>query len=284
MASSWIKTVPVPGYGIGTRWYKNGIDKLDENVIEALVSAAKVGYRHFDAAEGYGTEPELGVAIKKMNLKRSEIFVTTKVLKNIADPVKALKNSLQNLQLEYVDLYLIHSFYFTTPSLEEAWKQLEECVNLGLTKAIGVSNFRIEDLKRVLAVAKVKPFVNQVELHPYLPQRTLRAFMKENDIIPACYAPLFSLTHHKGGPVDPVVDKLAIKYGKTQAQILLRWNQQIGSMVITTTANLERQKQQLHISDFTLTDAELKEIEDAGLSQVTRKFWGHVKEPNWDPQ
>ncbi|KAK9254946.1 NADP-dependent oxidoreductase domain-containing protein [Lipomyces tetrasporus] len=274
-------TMPVPGFGTGTKWYKSGDPTIDRNVVDALVSALKVGYRHIDGAEVYGTEAEIGVAIKESGIPRDQIFVTGKIFPKIANPRAAFEETLKLMQLDYLDLYLIHAPFFDEKShgisIETAWHILSELKSTGKIKDIGVSNFAIADLER-LKDAKEKVAINQIEFNPYLQNQTpgIVDYCQKNGIIVEAYTPLIPLAPAaKGGPVDPVVNKLAAKYGRDPGQIILKWVIQRGILPVTTSANVARQKTNLDLDGFELTSEEVKEIDDAGSKKHFRSYWGH---------
>lgn len=280
--------IPSIGYGTGTAWFRFGNDKIDETLVSTIGKAIELGFTHIDGAEVYGTEPEIGAALKKANLSRDKLFLTTKYFAGDstytyhspdANPLEALKSSLKRLGVEYVDLYLLHSpfikkevYGFTT---EEAWGYLEEAQKLGLAKNIGVSNYEVEDLKKILAVAKVKPQVHQIEFSAYLQNQTpgIVEFTKSEDILIEAYSPLGPITKGKPGPLDPILEELSTKYGKTEAQVLLRWVLQNGIVPLTTSAKESRIKEYLDVYDFELTDAEVAKITTVGKEKQIRQYW-----------
>lgn len=272
--------VPAVGYGTGTKWYKGpGASSLDPKVVDAVSTALKNGYTHIDGAEVYGTEPEIGEAIKKSGIKREDLFITTKVFPFISNPEKALHDSLTALGVDYVDLYLIHAPFLAKHNItvEEAWKKLEGFYKDGKVKAIGVSNFAVADLEKVLKVAKVKPAVHQIEYNAYLQNQTpgIVEFSKANDILVSAYSPLAPATFkgHEKAPLYPVLKKLAEKYHKSVAQVELRWVYQTGVLPITTSQSAERQKESLEIFDFELSKSEVEEITKVGATFHHRQYW-----------
>ncbi|KAK9764494.1 hypothetical protein K7432_007934 [Basidiobolus ranarum] len=271
-------TAPVIGFGTGTAWYTGKNDgPINSKLVDSIKEAVKIGYRHIDTAEIYGTEKEVGLAIEESNVPRDELFVTTKVITNISNPEKALRESLARLKLDYVDLYLIHSPFFNKESqgisLLEAWSAIENLVDLGLTRAIGVSNFRIQDFEILLPAARIKPVVNQIEFHPYLQSRELVSYTKKHGILTEAYGPLVSIVHKPGGPVDSVVETIAKKYSKTASQVLLRWSVHKGNIVVTTSSKPDRLAKFLQLNDFELTSEEVERIDTAGEQLEFRKFW-----------
>lgn len=273
--------IPAVGYGTGTKWFKK-VDsgELDEKVVDAVALAISNGYTHIDGAEVYNTEPEIGAAIKKSGVDRKKLFITTKVLPHIANPEKALNDSLSKLGVDYVDLYLIHAPFVTEKdngiSLEAAWAKLEEFYAAGKVKAIGISNFPVESIEKILKVAKVKPQVHQIEYNAYLQNQTpgVVKFSQDHGILVEAYSPLGPIiVKDEAAPLTPVLKKLGEKYKKTPAQIELRWTYQNGVLPITTSANSERQKEPLGIFDFELTKEEVKEITTVGVTYTFRQYW-----------
>ena len=179
--------------------------------------ALEAGYRHIDTAAFYGNEKDVGRAIKKSGILRSEIFVTTKVM-NLLSPERAFYRSLENLDLGYIDLYLVH---FPIPLLKRrAWKILEKICKNGQVKAIGVSNYSAKQLKQLLEYAEVPPAVNQVEFSPFFCRKKLLDYCMSKGIFVEAYSPL---THGQRLGND-VIGELATKYGKSSAQIMIRWS------------------------------------------------------------
>ncbi|BCR85926.1 aldo/keto reductase [Aspergillus chevalieri] len=269
-------SIPILAYGTGTAWYKSSSDNsINRDLVEAIKTAIRLGYRHLDGAEVYGTEAELGVAIKESGVPREELFITTKVITNIADIQGAINESLRKLQLDHVDLYLIHSPFFakSDADLQSAWKELEQIQTAGKAKAIGVSNYRREHLEATLATASIPPAINQIEYHPYLQQGDLLPFHQEKGIKTASYGPLTPITRATGGPVDVKVKELASKYGVSGGDVLLRWSIEKGDVVITTSGKEERLKEYLRVLEFQLEDEEVEAISNLGREKHYRAFW-----------
>ncbi|MEW5319252.1 MAG: hypothetical protein WDW38_010415 [Sanguina aurantia] len=240
----------------GTAWFNQGREPAgpggpqNKQLIDCIKQALSLGFTHLDAAEMYGTESEGGAALSQYlagsGKKREELWVTSKVMKSLPDAAQAVRDSLQRLQTPYLDLYLIHSpFLPEGASLKGVWQQMEACVDQGLVKSIGVSNFRISDLEELFTFARIRPVVNQIEFHPYLQQPELSAFHTTHGVLTSSYGPLTPLVHAKGGPLDPLLSELAKKHDKTPEQVLLRWNLQKGNMLVTTSSKPERMAQLL---------------------------------------
>lgn len=274
--------IPAIGYGTGTAWYKKEGDAINNELVESIKSAIAQGYTHLDAAEVYGTEQEVGIAIKESGVDRKNLFVTTKVYTNISNPSKALDDSLSRLQLDYVDLYLVHAPFFDKASRgitrAEAWQEMDKIYKSGKAKSVGVSNFREKDLEEIIALGLVKPSVNQIEFHPYCQQDGIVAACNKHNIRVEVYSPLCPLTNAKGGPVDAIVNSLAQKYNKSPEQILLKWSLQKDNIVLTTTSKTERMKQFLSSGDFTLTSDEVQQIDEEGKKKNHRQYW---KDQEW---
>jgi len=213
---------------------------------QAVATAFKLGYRHIDTAAFYKNEHDVGIAIKKSKISREEIFVTTKLhpLK-IFNIEKAFYKSLKKLDLNYIDLYLVHAPFLRK---KKVWKTLEEIYQRGHIKAIGVSNYGIKDLQKLLNIAKIIPAVNQVEFHPFLFQKELKDFCQSKNIVLEAHSPLThgKYIHHEK------IEQLAEKYHKSPAQILLRWSVQQGNIVIPKTQNPLKMKENINIFNFSI--------------------------------
>jgi diketogulonate reductase-like aldo/keto reductase len=242
-------------------------------------TAIKVGYKHLDNAEMYNTEIEVGKAIKQSSVPRDQLFITTKVHRNIDNDVgihQAIDLSLKKLQLDHVDLYLLHQPFFANgdkKKFQDAWTQMEEVAALGKAKSIGVSNFRKDDLAAILETCRVRPANNQIEFHPYLQHGDLVAFMKNQDITISAYGPLTPVTRAQGGPLDPILDSLAKKYAVHPGEILLRWCVDQGITPITTSSKEQRMSDMMRIFAFQLTPKEVENITETGKQHHFRGFW-----------
>lgn len=280
--------IPSIAYGTGTAWFKYGNDTVDEKLVDSILTAIKAGFKHIDGAEVYGTDVEVGKAIKKSGIKREDLWFTEKYFAGDhtyslhspdANPLESLKSCLKRLDLEYVDLFLLHSPFIKKEAygftLEEAWGYAEKLQELGLAKNIGVSNFAVTDLQKILPIAKVKPQVNQIEHSAYLANQTpgIVEFCQKEGILIEAYSPLGPLTKGKPGPLDLVIEKLTAKYGKTDSQILLRFTLQEGILPITTTKKESRMKEYLEIFDFELTADEFAEIATVGKQKIVRQYF-----------
>ncbi|KAF2397170.1 Aldo/keto reductase [Trichodelitschia bisporula] len=267
--------VPLLAYGTGTAWYKRGDEsQIDRDLVESIKIAIKLGYTHLDGAEVYKTEPELGLAIKESGVKREDLYVVTKVLPNIKDIEGALRNSLKKLQLDYVDLYLIHAPWFTDDDagLQKAWADMEAVKAAGLTKSIGVSNYLVPHLEATLKTATSPPVINQIEFHPYLQRSELLAFHKTHNIATAAYGPLTAVT--KGpGPLDGMLAALAKKYAVSEAEISLRWAMDQDVIAVTTSSKEQRLSDYLRAGAFKLNPEEIREINRVGQEKHFRGFW-----------
>ncbi|GAA2237947.1 aldo/keto reductase [Herbiconiux moechotypicola] len=242
-------TIPQLGFGV----FKVDPDKTGRIVRDAL----DVGYRHLDTAAIYHNEEGVGHAIKEAGVPRDELFVTTKLWNDSqTDALTAFDKSLARLQLDYVDLYLIH---WPTPERDtyvEAWRSLEAILESGRAKAIGVSNFTVDHLERLLAETDVVPAVNQVELHVDFQQAELRAYAAEHGIAIEAWGPLGQ------GRINESEELAAIAaaHGKTVAQTILRWHLDVGNIVIPKSNNKDRMAENFDLFDFSLSAAEIATI------------------------
>ncbi len=244
--------VKMPWLGLGTWQAADGPE-----VESAVKYALETGYRHIDTAAVYANERGVGKAVKESGLPREEIFITSKVWNSdqgFESTLRAYEHSLRLLNTEYLDLYLIH--WPVKGKYTETWKALEKIYNEGRVKAIGVSNFHIHHLEDLLREAEIVPMVNQVEFHPYLQQNELRKYCEEHLIRFEAWSPLMQ-GHFKN---IPVIKSIAEKYGKTEAQIILRWDIQNGVITIPKSVRRERIKENSGIFDFELTAEDVNEI------------------------
>ncbi|MFC0274032.1 aldo/keto reductase [Metabacillus herbersteinensis] len=232
----------------------------DDQATSAVAKALEVGYTSIDTAMIYKNEKGVGKAIKESSVPREELFITTKVWNSdqgYENTLRAFDESLERLGLEYVDLYLIH---WPTPQFDEyvdTYKALENLYHEGRVKAIGVCNFEIEHLERIIKECDVVPVLNQIECHPYLVQNELKEYCAKHDIFVEAWSPL-----DQGGEVlkDIVIEKIAESHSKTPAQVVLRWHLQNKTIVIPKSVTPSRIEENFNVFDFELTADELQEI------------------------
>ena len=257
--------VKIPSIGFGT--YKSG---SDEETAEIIKYSLKTGYRHIDTASFYGNELGIGNGIKESGIKREEIFLVTKLWNDCHgydNTIEAFNKSLEKLQTDYIDLYLIH---WPNKLNSETWKAFEDLYRKGRVKAIGVCNFKIGHLEQLKESAEIMPMVNQVEMHPHNIKTEMLNYCNENNIQLVAWSPimrgrLFS---------NELMIGLSQKYKKTIAQIILKLHIQRGVIPIPKSSNKERIKENLDIFDFNISDEDMKAINsldegyDASVSGV----------------
>ena len=230
-----------------------------EDTADVVTRALDVGYRHIDTARAYRNEEGVGAAIEASGLKRDEVFVTTKLWNNrqgtdAAPP--AFEASLERLGLDVLDLYLIHWPAPWQDLYVDTWRVFEQLYKDGRIRAIGVSNFRVEDLQRLLDLGLTVPVVNQIELHPYLTQDELRAFHKSHGIVTEAWSPIA-----KGSVLDdPVVTQLAEEKGATPAQVVIAWHLALGNIVIPKSVTPERIAENFEATEVKLGNDEVDAI------------------------
>ncbi|GAB3218004.1 aldo/keto reductase [Kineococcus gypseus] len=245
--------VEMPQIGLGV-W-----QVPQERTAEVVLDALEAGYRHVDTAAGYGNEAGVGDALRTSDVPRQEVFVTTKLPNEQHGRDRTLRTfdeSTAKLQLEYLDLYLIH-WPTQRDDYVETWQAFAELQREGRIRSIGVSNFQKTHLRKLIDETGIVPTVNQVELHPYLVQEDLRAFNAEHGIATEAWSPLA-----RGGELlsDPVITRVAAETGKEPAQVVLRWHLQLGNVVIPKSVTPARVRSNIDVLGFTLTDEQVAAI------------------------
>jgi 2,5-diketo-D-gluconate reductase A len=253
--------VEIPQLGFGV--FQVPPDDTQQVVEEAL----RVGYRHIDTAAAYRNEKGVGAAIAASGLEREDVFVTTKLWNSqqgYDSTLEAFDASIGRLGFDYVDLYLIHWPVPSADRFVDTWRAFERIREDGRARAIGVSNFRVEDLRRLEEETETRPAINQIELHPRHQQAELRAWHAEHGIATEAWSPLAQ------GELlsDETIGGIAERHGKTPAQAILRWHIQLGNVVIPKSVTPERIRENLNLFDFELSDEEMTAI--AGLDRGER--------------
>lgn len=244
-----------------------GVYKLSTDAAENLIQeAVEVGYRRIDTASFYGNEAEVGAGVRSCGLPREEIFVTTKIWNDdqgFAKALNAIDQSLSRLNIDYIDMLMIH---WPKPQLGlfvETWAAFEKALESGKVRGIGVSNFKPNHLEQLIASSNVVPAINQIELHPGFQQHELRAFNQQHGIATEAWSPLARGRYNE----DARVLEIAKKHGKTAAQVIVRWHLEIGNLVIPKTATPARLAENISVFDFKLDPDDLKAMAaiDEGL-------------------
>ena len=253
----------IPQFGFGTYMIEGDVET--EKVCSEALS---LGYRHIDTAHAYQNERGVGEAVRKSGIPREDVWVTSKLWPSeYGEGVtsEAIDKMLDRLGTGYIDLLLLHQQF---GDYMGAWKDMERAVKDGRVRSIGLSNFESDRLEQVLGAAEIKPSVLQVECHPYYPQRELRKRVAPYGTVIECWYPLGH--GDKGLLGDPTIVALAEKYGKSPAQIILRWDIQEGNIVIPKTLNTEHMAQNIDVFDFELTEGDMESIAD--MDSGTRYF------------
>lgn len=255
--------MPQLGYGV----YQVTKEECERCVADAL----EVGYRLLDTAQAYFNEEQVGSAIAKSGIEREEIFLTTKVwLEHYGyeQAKKSVLESMEKLQTGYLDLILLHQPF---SDYYGAYRALEDLYEEGKVRAIGVSNFYPDRLVDIVSFAKIKPMVNQVEVHPFHQQKLAKEYMDKYQVKMEAWAPF---GEGRGGLfTNPVLEEIAEKYGKTTAQVMLRWNLQRGVIVIPKSVHKERMVENFQVFDFALTQEDMEQI--AALDKKESSFFSH---------
>jgi len=259
--------IEIPQFGLGVYLTKTG-----KECINAVSWALEAGYRHIDTARIYGNEKEVGEAVRNFGIKREELFITTKLWNSdhgYETALKAFDKSLKTLNIDYIDLYLIH--WPLKEKRKESWKALEKIYESGVCKSIGVSNYMINHLEELFTYANVIPVINQVEFSPYVYQKELLDFCNNNKIILEAYSPLTRMKK-----LDDVrLTEIAAKHNKTAAQVLIRWAIQHELVVIPKSANKARIIENANVFDFELDKADLKTLDN--MNEDFRVSWNPTK-------
>lgn len=256
--------IPQLGYGV----YQVSKDECERCVRDALA----VGYRHIDTAQSYFNEEEVGNAIVKSGVQREEVFLTTKVwIENYGYEAckKSVRESMKKLQTNYIDLMLLHQPF---SDYYGAWRALEDLYSEGILRAIGVSNFYPDRLVDLCSFARIKPMINQVETHPHNQQIEAQKWMDQYGVQIEAWAPF---GEGRGGLFEnETIAKIAAKYGKTVAQVILRWELQRDIVVIPKSVHKDRMEQNFNVFDFELSDKDMKVM--ASLDKKQSSFFSHT--------
>lgn len=259
--------MPILGYGV----FQIAREECERCVSDAL----KAGYRSLDTAQSYFNEEEVGNAVKNSGIKRKDIFITTKVwLEHYGyeECKKSVNESLRKLDTDYIDLMLLHQPF---SDYYGSWRALEDLYDEGVLRAIGVSNFYPDRLVDLASFARIKPMVNQIETHPHLQQTEAKKWMDKYNIFHEAWAPF---GEGRNGLLDEkVISEIAEKYGKTPAQVILRWHIQRNTIVIPKSTHYERMVENINVFDFSLSDDDMEKI--AKLDNNQSSFFSHT-DPN----
>lgn len=260
--NNWVE---VPALGLGT------LRATGESVQNAIVWALEAGYRHIDTAKAYGNERDVGIGVKRSGLPRDEVFITTKLWNDdhgYDNTLAAIDRSLKNLGVDFVDLYLVH--WPVSGRRVETWKAMEKILAEGKAHAIGVSNFTIRHIEELLAETEVVPAVNQIEFTPYLYQKELQEYCEGKGIKIEAWSPLTSTVKLK----DPKLVTIAAKYGRSPAQLLIRWSLQQEAIVIPKSVHKERIVDNAQVFDFNITRDDMDQLNG---------FNEDLRTSGWDP-
>ena len=263
----------IPVIGLGTWKSEPG-----EATYQAVLDSIEAGYRHIDTARAYGNEESVGSAVRDSGVNRGDVFVTTKLRwedEGFESTIEACEKSLNRLNCDYIDLYLIH--WPLREKRNHSWKAFIELRERGLCKSIGVSNFTIEHLAEIEAKFGILPAVNQVEFHPYYYQKELRDYCNSKNIIIEAYSPLA----HAKRLDEPKLGAISEELGKTPAQVLIRWSIQRGMVVLPKSVNKSRIIENFSVFDFNISDSVMAKLDELDESFVT--CWDPHNPPPYAP-
>ena len=263
----------IPVVGLGTWKSEPG-----EATYQAVIDSIEAGYRHIDTARAYGNEESVGSAVRDSGVNRGDVFVTTKLRwedEGFESTIEACEKSLNRLNCDYIDLYLIH--WPLREKRNHSWKAFIELRERGLCKSIGVSNFTIEHLAEIEAKFGILPAVNQVEFHPYYYQKELLDYCNSKNIIIEAYSPLA----HAKRLDEPKLGAISEELGKTPAQVLIRWSIQRGMVVLPKSVNKSRIIENFSVFDFDISDSVMVKLDELDESFVT--CWDPHNPPPYAP-
>ena len=263
----------IPVVGLGTWKSEPG-----KTTSQAVLDSLEAGYRHIDTARAYDNETDVGRAVNDSGLPREDLFITTKLWnqhQGYEEAIEACEKSLNRLNCDYIDLYLIH--WPLREKRNHSWKAFIELRDKGLCKSIGVSNFTIEHLAEIEAKFGILPAVNQVEFHPYHYQKELLDYCNSKNIIIEAYSPLV----HAKRMDEPKLGAISDELGKTPAQILIRWSIQRGMVVLPKSVNKSRIIENFSVFDFDIPDSMMKKLDELDESFVT--CWDPHNPPHYAP-
>ncbi len=263
----------IPVVGLGTWKSEPG-----EATYQAVIDSIEAGYRHIDTARAYGNEESVGSAVRDSGVNREDVFVTTKLRwedEGFESTIEACEKSLNRLNCDYIDLYLIH--WPLREKRNHSWKAFIELRERGLCKSIGVSNFTIEHLAEIEAKFGILPAVNQVEFHPYYYQKELLDYCNSKNIIIEAYSPLA----HAKRLDEPKLGAISEELGKTPAQVLIRWSIQRGMVVLPKSVNKSRIIENFSVFDFNISDSVMAKLDELDESFVT--CWDPHNPPPYAP-
>lgn len=277
--------------GTGTKWkQQQTINEISPGLVDNILLALKLGFRHIDTAEAYNTQKEVGEALKRTDVPREDLWITTKyspgwgsIKAYSKSPKESIDKALNQLGVDYIDLFLIHSPFFTTEqthgyTLEQVWEALVEAKKEGKVREIGISNAAISHLERLFAASpspEYYPVANQIEFHPFLQNQSknIVQFSQDHGILVEAFSPLAPLARVESNALAGTLKTLSEKYNKTEAQILLRYTLQRGILPVTTSSKENRLKESLDLFDFELTKEEVEEINKIGEANPYRAFF-----------
>jgi len=252
----------IPSIAFGTWKLGNG-----QTTIERVNQALEVGFTHIDSAQVYRNEREAGDALRASGLKREDVYITTKY-SGRADIETSIRSSCNYLGVDYVDLYLIHGPDLAVPDIPTTWAKMEKIKDDGLAKSIGVSNFNVQELRTLVASARIKPVVNQILFHPYVfsRQAPVVAYGARHSIVSEAYSVLIPITRHPGGPLDAPLQTICQRLSTEPEQVLLAWAKAKGVVVVTSSTKKVRLQGYLKAGDLELTTSDIEAIDSAGLA------------------